>query len=78
MIFVEEGESGRSVASEGGSEPIEDDIFGVPLELFSEEFFEVILGDIGFSFVKYVEQNLSPGEEFVDSHSSGPDSDGHK
>ena len=78
MVFVEEGESGRSVSSEGGSEPIEDDIFGVTLKLLGEEFLEIVLGDVGFSFMKYVKKDLFPREDLVDSESSGSDSDGHK
>ena len=66
------------MSSKSSSESIENKIFGVTLKLLGEEFLEIVLGDVGFSFMKYVKKDLFPREDLVDSESSGSDSDGHK
>ncbi len=51
LVVISKTESSWSVASEGSSESVEDEVLGVPSVLGGDEGSEIGSGDVGFTFV---------------------------
>ncbi len=73
LVVVGKAESWWSVTTESGSESVEDEVFWVPSVLGGDEGSEISSGDVGFSFMVNIQEQLFSGQQLVDSELSGFD-----
>ena len=71
LVVISEAESWWSVTTESGSESVEDKVLGIPSVLGGDEGSEISSGDVGFSFMVNIQEQLFSGQQLVDSELSG-------
>ena len=77
LVVIDKDEPCRSMTTEGGSESIENNVFGINSILFGNKFLEIILGDVGLSLVEDIEENFLPGQNLIYPEPSCSDGNGH-
>jgi hypothetical protein len=75
LVVIGKAESTGSVTTESSSESVKDEVLGIPSVLGGDEGSEITSGDVGFSFMINIQEQLFSGQQLVDSEFSG--FDGH-
>lgn len=61
-VLINEHKASGASSSEGSAEPEQHNVLGIGFELVSDLLLEILVGDVGDTFVEHVEKNLPSGQ----------------